>query len=119
MYILPYGTSPLELATFQKCGDPVLLGATTLDNVVIVKVARSCPTFFDPMEYRVHGNLQARTLEWVAFPFSRGSSQPRDLTQVSCITGGFFTIWVTREAQVYLVRSIKSVLLEHNLYSEN
>ena len=40
-------------------------------------------------------------LEWVAFPFSRGSSQPRDLTQVSCVAGGFFTSWATREAQEY------------------
>ena len=38
-----------------------------------------------------HGILQARILEWGAFPFSRGSSQPRDRTQVSCIAGGFFT----------------------------
>ena len=47
----------------------------------------------------VHGILQARILEWVAFPFSRGSSQRRDQTQVSHIAGGFFTWWVTREAQ--------------------
>ena len=40
-------------------------------------------------------------LEWVAFPFSRGSSQPRDQTQVSCIAGGFFSSWATREAQEY------------------
>ena len=39
----------------------------------------------DPMDYKVHGILQARILEWVAIPFSRGSSQPRDQTQVSCI----------------------------------
>ena len=45
--------------------------------------------------------LQARTLEWIAVPFPRGSSQPRDLTQVSCIAGGFFTSWATREAQEY------------------
>ena len=51
------------------------------------------------MDYAVHGILQARILEWVAFPFSRGSSQPRDQTQVSHIAGGFFTIWATREAQ--------------------
>ena len=43
-----------------------------------VKVAQSCPTFCDPMDYTVHGILQARILEWVAFPFSRGSPQPRD-----------------------------------------
>jgi len=43
------------------------------------------------MDYTVHGILQARILEWVAFPFSRGSSQPRDRTHVSHIAGGFFT----------------------------
>ena len=45
---------------------------------VKVKVAQSYPTLFDPMDYTAHGILQAITLEWVAFPFSRGSSQPRD-----------------------------------------
>ena len=49
------------------------------------KVAQSCPTPCDPMDYTVHGILQARILEWVAFPFSRGSSQPRDQTQVSAL----------------------------------
>ena len=47
------------------------------------------------------GILQARILEWVAMPSSRGSSQPRDWTQVSWIAGGFFTIWATRKAQEY------------------
>ena len=51
--------------------------------------------------YTIIGILQARILEWVAFPFSRGSSQPRDRTQVSCIVGGFLTSWATREAQEY------------------
>ena len=45
---------------------------------VKVKVAQLCPTLCHPMDYTVHGILQARILEWVAFPFSRGSSQPRD-----------------------------------------
>ena len=54
-----------------------------------------------PHDYRVHGILQARTLEWVASPFSRGSSRPRDQTQVSRIAGRFFTSWATREAQEY------------------
>ena len=49
------------------------------------------PTLCDPINYTVHGILQARILEWVAFPFSRGSSKPRDQTQVSRIEGGFFT----------------------------
>ena len=51
------------------------------------------------MDFTVHGILQARILEWVAFPFSRGSSQPRDGTQVSRIAGGSFTSWVTGEAR--------------------
>ena len=42
------------------------------------------------MDYTVHGILQARILEWVAFPFSRGPTQPKDRTQVSCIAGRFF-----------------------------
>jgi len=46
----------------------------------------------------VHGILQVRILEWVAIPFSRGSSQPRDQTQVSFIAGRFFTMRVTRDA---------------------
>ena len=48
-----------------------------------IEVAQSCPTLCNPMDYTVHGILQARILEWVAFPFSRGSSQPRDRTQGS------------------------------------
>ena len=58
---------------------------------VKVKVALSGLTLCDPVDCIVHGILQARILEWVAFPFSRGSSQPRDRTQVSHIVGGFFT----------------------------
>ena len=52
----------------------------------------------------VHGILQARILEWVAMPSSRGSSQPRDRTQVSRIEGKFFTVWATREAHEYWSR---------------
>ena len=63
-----------------------------------VKVTQSCPTLCDPMDYTVHGIPQARILQWVAFPFSRGSSQSRNQIQVSCIAGGFFTNWATREA---------------------
>ena len=59
--------------------------------------AQSCQTLCDPMDCSlpgssIHGVLEARTLEWVAFPFSRDSYQPRDQTQVSSIAGGFFTI---------------------------
>ena len=54
-----------------------------------------------PQDYTVHRILQARILEWVAFPFSRGSSQPRDHTHVFHIVGGFFTSWTIMEAQEY------------------
>ena len=56
-----------------------------------VKVGQSCQTLCNPTDYTVHGILQVRILEWVAFLFSKGSSQPRDQTQVFCVAGGFFT----------------------------
>ena len=65
-----------------------------------VKVAQSRLTLCDPMYYTVHAILRARILEWVAIPFSSGSSQPRDRTQVSWIAGRFFTSWATRKALV-------------------
>ena len=68
---------------------------------VKVKVTQSCPTLCNPMDNTVHGILQATILEWVTFPFSRGSSQPRDGAWVSCIAGGFLTSWATREAREY------------------
>ena len=64
-----------------------------------MKVTQPCPTLYNPVDYTVLGTLQARILELVAFPFSRGSTQPTDWTQVSRIAGGFFTSWATREAQ--------------------
>ena len=67
-----------------------LLGALRILKVK-VKFAQLCPTLCKPTDYTVYGILQARILEWVAFPFSRGSSQPRDQIQVSHIAGGFFT----------------------------
>ena len=65
-----------------------------------------CPTLCNPMDCSpqgssVNGILQARILEWVAIPFSRGSSQLGDQTQVSCIAGRFFIIWTTREAPIW------------------
>ena len=56
------------------------------------EVAQFCLTLCNSMDYTDHGILQARIWEWVAFPFSRGSSQIRDRTQVSHIAGRFFTI---------------------------
>ena len=71
-------------------------------------VPQSCLTLCDLMDCSppgssVHGILQARILEWVAVSFSRGSSQPRDRTQVSWIAGGF---WASRVAQEYWVGSL-------------
>ena len=63
---------------------------------VKVKVAQLCLTLCDSMDYTDHGILQARILEWVAFPFSRRSSQPRDRPEVSHIAGGFFPSWATK-----------------------
>ena len=62
----------------------------------VCSVAKSCPTLCDPMDCSppgssVHGIFQARILEWVAMPSSRGFSPPRDQTSISCIAGGFFT----------------------------
>ena len=101
------------------------------------KVVQSCLTLSHPMDYTVHGILQARILEWIVLPLSRGSCQQRDQiqvssmqadslpaepqrnprilewvayhfsrgyspsrkwTRVSCIAGGFFTSWATRES---------------------
>ena len=61
----------------------------------------SYPTLHDPTDYTVHAILQARILEWVAFPFSRGSFQARGQTQVSRIAARFFTSWAMREAREY------------------
>ena len=56
-----------------------------------VTVAQSCLTVCNPMDFTVCGILQARILEWVAVPFSRGSFQPRNPSGISCIAGRFFT----------------------------
>ena len=70
---------------------------------VKVKFTQSCLTLWDPMDCSllgssVRGILQARVLEWVAYPFSRGSSWSRIRTSISCIAGRFFTTWATRGA---------------------
>ena len=74
--------------------------------VKVKVIVASCLTVWDPIECSlpsssVYGILQARTLEWVASPFSRGSSWLRDWTQVSCNVGRFFTIWATRKPHLW------------------
>ena len=89
-----------------------------------VKVAQPCSTLWDPMDYKVHGILQAKILEWVICPFSRGSSRPRNQTRVSSTAGGFFTNWTIREAQWVKELSVTfflllSILSEIHLISES
>ena len=67
----------------------------------------------------VHGTLQARILEWVAISFSRGSSHPRNWTQVSCIVGGFFTNWATRDTQYVLNTYLLTERIKYHKKREN
>ena len=108
-------------------------GTVTRENIVetpsktgnwtamcVCLVAQLCPTLCDPMDssmpaFPVQGSLQARILEWVAIPSSRGSSQVKDWTQVSLIAGGFFTIWATREAQVGSLSLLQEIFLTQEL----
>ena len=69
---------------------------------ILSRLAQSCPTHCNPMDCSlpgssVHGIFQAIVLEWIVISFSRGSSQPRDWTQVSLIVDRRFTVWATRE----------------------
>ena len=86
-------------------------------------VAQLCPTLCDRMDCNppgssVHEIFQARKLEWVAISFSRGSSQPRDRTWVSCNAGKFFTDWATREALIIPVVVYKNKHLRKFGYCE-
>ena len=71
-----------------------------------VLVTQLSPTLWNSMDCSqpgssVHGVLLARIFEWVAMPFSRGSSWPRDPTRVSCVAAGCFTFWATREVHSF------------------
>ena len=68
---------------------------------VKVKVSQSCMTLWDPKDYTVHEILQARIVEWVAYPLSSRSSWPRNWTGFSSIAGRFFTNSAIREALVW------------------
>ena len=86
------------------------------------EVAQLCPTLCNPMDCSLpgsslHGIFQARVLEWVAISFSRGSSWPRDRTQVSRIPGRCFNLWATREAQIWLQSRSNSKSIS-NFFSE-
>ena len=96
-----FTTEPLERPLQLPIDAPKALGKPVH---VCVFVPQSCLTLCYPVDYSppgssVHGFLQAGILECAAISFSRGSSWPRGLTQVSYISGGFFTIWATKEAK--------------------
>ena len=96
--ILSFSGTSLNTLSTNMC--PVLYGQIMH---TCAKSLQSCLTLFYPMDCSLPGSpgfgiLQVRILEWVAMPSSRGSSQSRNRTQVSCIAGGFFTDWATREA---------------------
>ena len=94
--------------TYRKGVIPIRKSIYSKDYCCCFSVAQSLSrvllfitpwTVYSPLGSSVHGILQVRILEWVAIPFPRRSSQPRDQTQVSWNAGGFFTIWATRKAQ--------------------
>ena len=76
-------------------------------SYAVLSGLQSCLTLCDPMNrnptgFSAHGILQARILEWIAISFSRGSSQPRDRTQVSHIAGRVFTVWGSSQVKLML-----------------
>ena len=81
------------LPKFDCCWNAMLCHFYSVNKIDLISESES---------RSVHGILQARTLEWVTVPFSRGSSQPRDWTLISCIVGRFFTSWATSEALIWL-----------------
>ena len=85
-------------------------------------VAQLCPTLCDPTNCSppgssVHGIIQAKILEWIAIPFSKGSYQPRDRAWVSCIAGRFFTIWAT--GKIHMPYSLLNALHIFYFYISN
>ena len=93
-----WGSPPIEIHSNE-------MNFWVIYGILKVKVAQSCPTLCNPMDYTVHGILQVRILEWVAFPFSRGSSQPGDQTQVSRIVPKNWCFWI-----VVLEKTLESPL---------
>ena len=97
----PPSLSPEKVPIF-----PASVAEHILKKKAKVLVAQLCLTLCDPMDFSPPGSsfheiLQARILESIAISFSRGSSWPRDWTQISCIASRFFTVWATR-AQTFL-----------------
>ena len=116
-YDFPGGSDGKELAC--NVGDPGSIhgsGRSPGEGEHEREVAQSCPTLCNTMDCSlpgssVHGIFQAIVLQWIDISFSKGSSQPRDRTQVSHIVDRRFTVWATSKVPQY---KIKSFLKTHN-----
>ena len=101
--LLPSSPIDIWVQPLEACSQKSfqLLMSTTSSKVLVAQsyLVLCNPMFCSPPRSSLHGILQARILEWVAIPFSRGSSWPSDQTCISCMAGSFFTILSTREAQ--------------------
>ena len=87
---------------------------TKCDVFIVVLVTQSCLTLCNSLDCSlpgssVHGIFQARILEWVATPFFRGSSRPRNWIMVSCISSRFFTIWATSYWASLVAQSVENL----------
>ena len=127
--MFPYISRVSEMSLFETCQ---LIFMTSVDTIKYIKilvnchceseseseVAQSCLNLCNPVDCSppgscVHGVLQARILEWIAISFSRGSSWPRNRTQVSCITGRCFNLWATRELSLHFTLKASDVTIEN------
>ena len=105
LWLTKYQATKNPTATFEEPGEktgdgeqkqgpvhaPCTQHQSESESLSRVRLFATPWTIYSLPGFSVYGLLQARILEWVAFPFSRGSSQPRDQTQVCCIAGEFFT----------------------------
>ena len=97
-----------------------LLNPALDTSCLCTKLLQSCPTLCNPVDHNlpsssVRGILRARILEWVAIPFSRGSSQPRKGTGVSCVAGRFFTVWATFSSDSSSISFVRGNQVEETL----
>ena len=114
---------PLPLcSSSSELSEALCPGLQPFIQAFVHSAAQSCLTICDPVDCSppgssVHGMLQARILEWVAMLSSRGSSQPRDQTQVSCTADGFFTIEPPGKPMVLILPPRKHKLATFTLYN--
>ena len=126
---LPFSFYTPSLGDLFKASLPLRNWASSVLEIffiwcVLCLVTQSCPILCDPMDCSpagssVHRILQARILEWVATPSTRGSSQPRDRTLVSHTAGKFFTAWATRDVQgLFICNGLEICISIPDLFQE-